>query len=254
MRVNKHRVQLRFARAAATYDRQATIQRQVAERLLSLLKKHVLSPPKRILEIGCCTGLLTRDILNLFNKLETFYVNDLVPDFESRIHARLGKDLRVTYLPGDIEQIDIPGSLDLVVSSSTLHWLEDLPSLFGKIDRSLVPGGYICFSIYGPDNLQELRKTTGIGLDYLNLEELKKIVGSSFEILSCGEQTITLHFRDARTMLNHLRETGVNALDMRPWTKSRLDAFIREYTRLFGGREGVPLTYHPVYCIARKQT
>lgn len=253
MRINKDRVRYRFARAAATYDNQAVVQLRVAERLLALLKEHMLQPPARVLEIGCCTGLLTARLHRMFEGAATFYVNDLVPDFQHRVAERLGHDPRLVFLPGDIEQLDIPENLDLVVSSSTLHWLEDLPALFRTLCARMAPGGTLCFSIYGPANLKELKELTGIGLDYYSLAELKSLVGSCFDILDCAEEEIPLRFDDPPALLNHLRETGVNALDSTPWTRSRLDRFRREYSARFGSRGKVLLTYHPIYCIARKK-
>lgn len=253
MRLNKERVRLRFARAAATYDSQAVVQLQVADKLLSLLKKHILHPPSRILEIGCCTGLLTARVHELFKKAEAFYVNDLVSDFQAGVRERVGNDPRLTFLSGDIEQLEIPKGLDLIVSSSTLHWLEDLPSLFRKFETSLEQGGLFCFSIYGTENLAEVRKITGIGLDYSSLADLKNLVENSFDIQACEEEKITLHFDDALAMLNHLRETGVNALDTQPWTRSQLEKFTHEYMNHFGNQGQVPLTYHPIYCVGRKR-
>lgn len=254
MRLNKDRIQQRFARAAATYDDQAVIQLKVAQRLLALMEEHILSPPDRILEIGCCTGLLTAMLHRMFKKVSAFYVNDLVPDFQTAVAERLDHDPLLIFLPGDIEQLDIPENLDLVVSSSTLHWLEDLPALFQTLYSRLAPGGTLCFSIYGTANLKELREITGIGLEYYSLADLKSLVGNSFDILACDEEEIPLRFDDPLALLNHLRKTGVNALDTAPWTRSRLNRFQQEYTSRFGRDGQVVLTYHPVYCIARKKT
>ena len=66
----------RFARAIATYEAQATVQREAAERLAELMGRHfhVLGP--RILEVGCGTGLLTRRLLARFAPAE-LVANDL---------------------------------------------------------------------------------------------------------------------------------------------------------------------------------
>lgn len=254
MRVSKERVRSRFAQAASTYDHQAVIQLQVAQNLLALLKKHVLQPPERIMEIGCCTGLLTARLHQLYTEMATFYVNDLVPDFQNLVSRRLDHDPRLVFLPGDIESLDIPENLDLIVTSSTLHWLDDISSLFQKLNSSLAPGGTLCFSIYGAENLSQIREITGIGLDYYSIDELKDIVTNLFDMLSCDEERITLPFDDPLAILKHLRETGVNALNTSPWTRSKLDQFVRDYKARFSMNGQVELTYHPIYCIARKKS
>ena len=99
----------------------------------------------------------------------------------------------------------------------------------------------------------ELREITGIGLEYYSLEDLQNLVGSFFDILACEEEQLTLHFEDPLALLNHLRETGVNALNTVPWTRSQLNRFQQEYSGRFSRDGQVVLTYHPIYCIARKR-
>ena len=48
-------------------------------------------------------------------------------------------------------------SLDLVVSSLSLHWVNDLPGCFNAIMKSLKPDGVFMASMYGGETLFELR-------------------------------------------------------------------------------------------------
>lgn len=250
--VNKKRIQSHFARAAATYDRQAVIQRRVAERLISLLDPNCMRPPRRVLEIGCCTGMLTERLLQKYREINALFVNDIVPEFRTMVLPRLPGDCNPVFLAGDIESIDLPPDLDLVISSSTFHWLEDLPALLAKLAVQMSPEGTLCFTIYSTGNFHELREITGTGLDYYSAAGLQTLVEQHFTVLSCEEEMITFYFDDPLHLLHHLRETGVNALDTPALTRSRLNEFTRAYAERFGCREGVPLTYHPVYCTARK--
>ncbi|MCL7488164.1 MAG: malonyl-ACP O-methyltransferase BioC [Desulfobulbaceae bacterium] len=252
--LNKDRIRQRFFRAAATYDSQAVIQLQVAQRVLKMLAEHLAVPPQRILEIGCCTGLLTARLHRMFEEAATFYVNDLVPEFQTRVAERLDHDPRLVFLPGDIEKLDIPRNLDLIVSSSTLHWLEDLPSFFRRLSNFLTAKGTFCFSLYGAGNLAQVREITGLGLDYYSRGQLQTLVAESFDVLGCDEEEITLQFNDPMSLLAHLRQTGVNALDASPWTRSRLLRFQQEYIDRFSRQGKVILTYHPIYCIARSKS
>lgn len=254
MQLNKARIQKCFAGAVSTYDSQAVIQLKMAEKLLHLLGKHLNRTPELILEIGCCTGLLTAGVYDYFSNFSTLYVNDLVPDFAPVVAARLDQDPRLVFLPGDIETMQLPTGLDLVISSSTLHWLEDLPALFFRLAAAMTPEATFCFSIYGPQNLREVREITGIGLKYYSPAELKALVGTSFEVLEWTEEAISLSFSGPLDVLRHLRETGVHGIQTVPWTRSRLERFRREYRTRFSQGDEVQLTYHPVYCIARKKT
>ncbi len=251
--VDKDLLCQQFRRAAASYERQAVIQRRTAERLLDLLAQHCVRPPQQVLEIGCCTGLLTRRLVTRFSGIRELTLNDLVPDFASRLDlAGLGPAVRL--LPGDIETLPLPGSFDLIVSSSTFHWLDDLDRLLAKLTLSLRPGGLLAFSLYGPENLREIRALTGIGLRYRSLAEIAASLRQRFTLLHSGGELETLRFASPQDALRHLRQTGVNALSRSPWSRARLEQFCAEYRRRFSADGGVALSYHPLYFIARRET
>lgn len=253
MRPDKQTIRQRFARAAATYDRQAVIQQRVADRLLALLAEFSGPPPRLVLEIGCCTGLLTARLVRQYGNIKTLYVNDLVSRFKRRVAVDIPAGINLVFLAGDIETLEPPPALDLVISSSTFHWLEDLPALLNRLQDRMAPGSRLAFSLYGRDNLREVREITGIGLDYYSLSELRELVGRHFSVLACDEEHHTFTFADPLALLHHLRETGVNALAPGSWGRKQLHSFDREYRDRYSSQEGVALTYHPLYCLARKK-
>ena len=55
-------------------------------------------------------------------------------------------------------------------------------------------------------------------------------------------------------VLYHLKETGVTGTGKQHWTRRELNRFCEEYIRLFGDNQSVPLTYHPIYIIAKKRS
>jgi malonyl-ACP O-methyltransferase BioC len=236
-----------FQRAAASYEGQALVQRQAAERLLDLLSQHNGGPFLRALEIGCGTGLLTRRLLARFSGIEELTLNDLTPDFASRVNA---PSPALRFLPGDIETLPLPGSFDLIISSSVLHWIKSLDSLLDKLAAHLRPGGRLAFSLYGPENLREIRALTGLGLQYRSQAEVEAAVRRRFRLLRSSAQTEALHFASPLDVLRHLRETGVNALSRELWSRARLKEFCAEYRARFSADSGVVLTYHPICCVA----
>ncbi len=250
--VDKDLLRQQFRRAAASYERQAVIQQLAAGRLLDLLAEHSVSPPQRVLEIGCCTGLLTRSLVTRFSGIRELILNDLVPDFADRLDlANLGTAVRL--LPGDIEELPLPGGLDLVLSASTFHWLHDLDGLLAKLAACLRPGGLLAFSLYGPENLREIRALTGIGLRYRSLAEITVRLSRHFTLLHSSSELVTLRFAQPQDALRHLRQTGVNALSRSSWSRARLEQFCAEYRRCFSTDDGgVALSYHPLYFVARR--
>ena len=250
---DKRLVRLRFEQAAATYEQQAQVQVLVADRLLDLLHTIIPSPPaERILEIGCCTGLLTEKITDRFPGLTHLTASDLVDSFAHCVAQKTGHlASKVLFLAGDIETVSLPGRYDLIISSSTLQWVHDLPRLCRKLARHLNPGGAMAVALYGRENMREIRAVTGVGLRYMNLEQLIAVVQKDFQILAAKQSLETLWFQDAISVLKHLRATGVNSIGQRPWTRRQLNSFLGDYRERFSGPRGVQLTYHPMYVIAR---
>uniref|UniRef100_UPI00405766C6 malonyl-ACP O-methyltransferase BioC n=1 Tax=Candidatus Electronema sp. TaxID=2698783 RepID=UPI00405766C6 len=248
--VDKDLLRQQFQRAAASYEAQALAQRQAADELLSLLALHGRGPFRRVLEIGCGSGLLTRRLLARVSSIEELTLNDLTPALPACPPAC---SARLRLLPGDIETLPLPGPFDLIISSSALHWLHDLDSLLKKLSTHLSPGGSLAFSLYGPDNLREIKALTGLGLRYSSLATVAAMLrDSGLAVLHSSEEAAVLHFASPQDILRHLRQTGVNALSREPWSRARLERFCAEYRARFSASGGVALTYHPMYCIAKR--
>lgn len=242
----------RFARARATYEQEARVQTLVADTLLEhLLATLPGTAPESALEIGCCTGMLTQRLVERLPMLQDLSVCDLVAAFRHCIEekSRAWRQ-RVTFLAGDIETLALPDCYDLILSSSTLHWVHDFPALSARLARHLRAKGALAIALYGPDNFREIREITGFGLGYYDLEAVGRILSRHFRLQLARESREKLWFPDPLAVLRHLRATGVNALHSGGWTRGRLTAFAAAYRQRFGTARGVPLTYHPLYLVA----
>ena len=104
-------------------------------------------------------------------------------------------------------------------------------------------------------NLKEIKVLTGQGLDYLPLETVANILqAQGFELLMANEERIQLNFAQPRDVLKHMKSTGVQATAQGfRWSKSLLAQFEHHYAQFQIPETGsYPLTYHPIYLIARK--
>ena len=81
--MNKTIIAERFSKAIATYPREANVQRQIADKMIRLLKKYILSPCPKVIEFGCGTGVYSRMLLRTLRP-EELLLNDLCPEMLRR--------------------------------------------------------------------------------------------------------------------------------------------------------------------------
>lgn len=250
--IDKAEVKYRFRKSINTYDRHARVQQCITGHLAELIKIYVAKVPDSILEIGCGTGFLTGKIQRLF-PTSILYINDLVEEMWRRTAVKCSIPEN-RCMEGDIETIKLPGRYDLIVSASVFQWFIDPSATFRKLGQILSPGNLLIFSTFGEENLYELRNLTGTGLKYLTKEESEEILNDHFEIMHIEEERRTLYFQDPMEVLQHLKQTGVNAVgSSQIWTKGRLQQFRQDYKRYQVENRGYALTYHPLYFVCRKK-
>ena len=245
------RVQRSFSRSFDTYHASAGQQARIANDLVQQL--HAQGAPKQFnhaLELGCGTGHLTQRLHDRFGFGSTT-LNDLSPEAHSTAQA-----VNAAFLCGDATAIDWPERPDLIASASMIQWLPDPVAFLCKAATALAPGGWLAVSGFGPKQYHELVHvgSTAKAPGLCRSQDLAAAVQDDLQVLSCGDTQQVLQFATPRKVLEHLRRTGVNGRAQNVWTKTRLAQFTKDYIRHFGDENGVPLTYHPIWIIARKRS
>lgn len=249
MKIDKAHVQQRFIKAKQSYTEHAVAQQKICLYLFDLIQKICPKKMKQVFEVGCGSGNLTHLLQHRFD-IAHYIINDLYPEVMDFIPQP------VTLYLGDAEEIDFPQYNNMVVSSSALQWMQNLEQVFQKIQHSISLQGWLCFSIFGQDNLKEIKALTGQGLKYPSKNELCILLEKNgFEVLHHEEQHIVLDFLHPHDVLKHLKATGVTATssDFR-WTKKSLQDFYSGYEEFSLDNQRYPITYHPIYIIARRTT
>lgn len=207
--------------------------------------------PKKILEIGCGTGLLTRLFAARFPGAD-WTLNDESALLAGRAASFL-QGARI--ICGDAASADLGRGYDLILSSSCFQWIEDSPAFYAKLFGILNPGGILAFSSFGEKNFRQTRELSGRGLDYMPFERLVCVLGAcGFSVLLARDRLIQMEFGSPREVLRHIRDTGVNGGFKSFWTPGAAAEFFRRYAERFpspGG--GVFLDYNPVYIVAAKE-
>lgn len=250
MRIDKRVLCNHFEKQALVYNSKAVVQKKIAR----ILAEFVLNDRKvfgRIFEVGCGTGFLT----NFFLKeaeIETYFLNDIV-DYQDQLDFFFEQKNRcLNYLRGDIEELKFPDELDLLVSSSTVQWIQDFESFLRKSYQSLKKGGIFAFSTFGDSNYMEILNLLDVGLNYFSNTSLKSLVSSFFKVDVFESYREVLFFETPEDVLRHIQEIGVNFVKGFKFTKSKLNKFKADYESKFRTQEGFQLTYHPVILVARK--
>lgn len=250
----KSEVALRFAKASQSYTQEAVVQKQICQHLIMLMKAQIQENDlQRVFEIGCGSGNLTA-LLSTTLEIEQLFLNDLYPEVMQHFQNESFLN-SIEWCIGDAEQISFPTRLDVIASSSAFQWMHDLDLVLNKSQQALQEKGYLCFSTFGKQNLQEIKALTGQGLSYFTLQEIQeKLLQHNFKILHISEQSLHLNFDHPKMVLQHLKATGVTATASKHrWTKQSLQQFYDDYAQFSTQHQPAKfrLSYHPIYVIAR---
>ena len=234
--MNKDLIHNRFAKNLKNYDSNAKIQKQMAEKLFSMVENKA---PDSVLEIGCGTGFLTK-IASEGLAWEYYNAIDIVEDCEEYISKINDK---ILFSACDIEKFlrVCDRKFDLIISNASLQWVNDFEGVVNSLQQMLNPSGELVISTFGKENFREIYNLMGTALKYYSEAELKKF----FPTCETLSEIHIMAFKDPKTVLKHLQLTGVNAIENKVWTKSDLKRFENGYKTLCVLRP--TLTYNPLY-------
>ncbi len=219
--VDPRQVRRNFARAAATYDTVAVLQREVGSRMLERLD-YVKIEPGRVLDLGCGTGASMTALGERYGKALVLGA-DLCPEMlqagrsqRSRLRWLLPflRANRPPLLAADAACLPLAtASQGLVWSNLMLHWLDDpLPAL-REMQRVLEVGGLLMFSTFGPDTLKELRSAFSDG--QVHTQRFGDMHDFGDMLLECGlsdpvmdVETLTMTYSSLDDLFRDLRQSG----------------------------------------------
>lgn len=225
----------RFTKASDTYDTQAIAQYSIAIRLSKMLETLKPERESHILEIGCGTGLFTREYAHRLNPSKATFV-DITKC------GPFGIADEEEYVVDDAERwiAETDKKWDIILSASCIQWFANIPMFLQNCRNRLNERGILAISTFLPGNLFELDATRPSPLIYPDKNMLQKILSELFTEVIIESEDIVVEFQSHREMLMHLKHTGVAGSSQMKLNISK-------------GQSKTPtrLTYRPVYFICR---
>lgn len=113
----------------------------------ALLRGLRATAPRRILDVGCGTGLLTTRILR-----EMPRVRLVGCDFsDGMLRHAAARTREVAWTRGDAQRLPLrDASFDAVVSTEAFHWFPDQGRALSEFHRVLAPGGRLYVALINP--------------------------------------------------------------------------------------------------------
>ncbi|HUD91025.1 methyltransferase domain-containing protein [Sphingobium sp.] len=207
----KQRISDAFGAAAGHYEAHAGPQRLAATLVADIARRQMPGGVARILEIGCGTGLLTRDIQTRWPGAELI-ATDISPGMleQAASHGRVAG--RFLTMDGEAPPFDGPW-FDLILSSLAFQWFDDLPAAITRLAGLLRPGGSLIFSTMGHGSFAAWRaahaacgEASGVP-DYPSLDVLRAMLAGHADAFAF-EETVALEGKGARALIAHLKGIG----------------------------------------------
>lgn len=191
---------MEFERNFSTYDDNAIIQKKVAINLSEFISE-IFNDKKfdKVIELGCGTGIFTREFLKKFEIKEI----DLNDCFNTKNYF---KEIEYKNFICDDMNKAINKKYDIVISSSSFQWIDNLEMLISNISKC---SPKLAFSIYIDGNLKEISEHFGVGLKYKKIEDIFYILKKYFKNIEYYSEEQILNFNSPLEALRHLKKTGV---------------------------------------------
>lgn len=209
------------------------------------------------LDLGCHGGEMAQ-VMAGSDRIQQLFQSDLSPEMAKRAAA-----VRSGTISADEEALPFGlGTLDIVTSNLSLHWVNDLPGALSQIRMALKPDGLFLGSIFGADTLQELR--TVLSESEINLEgglsprispfadvrDLGALLQrAGFALPVVDSDVITVKYQNPIKLLHDLRAMGeTNAVLERRKTPLRRETLmhaLNSYVEQYADEDGrIPATFH----------
>jgi malonyl-CoA O-methyltransferase len=183
-------VEKAFSRSSRNYESRGFIQNQVAKNLVGRVKER----PKHILDLGCGSGFIYKNIDWEFDKF-------IGVDFSKEM-LKLHPKFKTELIFENFDALKFPKS-DTLISSSSLQWSSNLKELLEKISELEIP---TYLSLFTSKTFSEVHKYFQTSSPIYSLNEILSFAnGFQYEV-----ENFEIEFSNSREVLKYIKESGVS--------------------------------------------
>ena len=241
-RLDTQSVRKFFNRAAKSYDNNAILHEEVLKRMLQRLQ-YIRHQPETILDFGCATGKGVRGLQKVYPRARVIAC-DMAYEMLLRARANYRLLSKRRLVTADLERLPFAEqAFDLVFSSLTLQWSNDLGATLKEFARISRPGTLLLFASFGPGTLRELAASWQALDSYPHVHRFvdmhdvgDAMVAAGFAQPVVDAEIIRMEYQEFRPLLDDLRNIGASNAEigrrrglMTPGQLRRLEAGYREY-------------------------
>ncbi|XP_064172898.1 arginine-hydroxylase NDUFAF5, mitochondrial [Anguilla rostrata] len=233
---------------------------RVADRVYDIARTFPLA-----LDVGCgrnhIAAHLSKDIV------ERLFVTDIS---ENVLKRKKEVEMPTHCVMADEEFLPFKeNTFDLVVSSMSLHWINDLPGAFRQIQHVLKPDGVFIGAMVGGETLYELRCSLQLAelereggfaphvSPYTAVTDLGNLMGrAGFTMLTVDVDEIQVHYPGMLEVMKDLQGMGESNCAWNRKSMLHRDTILAAaaiYQEMYGHEDGsVPATFEILYMIGWK--
>lgn len=246
-----------FEKLASNYDAAAFLQLEIAKRMGERLD-YIKHQPKVVLDAGCGTGFITKDLLKRYPKSQVLAL-DIALNMTRKTKALGGWLRKPKLICADAEAMPLkPESVDLVVSNLMIQWSNDLNKMFADFHSVLAPNGLLLFSTFGADTLKEMKESWASVDETLHTNAFVDMHEIGDALLKAGfinpvtdMELITMTYSNVGQLMKDIKQIGASNTESNSskglMGKQKLKAFEQAYEQ-FKTADGLyPASWEIIY-------
>lgn len=206
--IDKSKLRENFSKAAKNYNKKAILQKIIANELIKNNLEN-LQEKTNILDLGSGTGFIGK---NIKDKLPFVNLINLDISYQALKLNPYGININ-----GDIDFLPFKNqTFDLIISSLTFQWLNNIESAINNIKKLLNKKGILSFTILIDGSLEELKISCKNGKadmkinQFIKINYLKDIISQNFQEFSIRSKILQLEYSNLYDLLKSIKLIGAS--------------------------------------------